>query len=482
MKLKSYLELDPSKRAQWCYVADARFSNHTLKAPKVDTESIVNPFLQTWKVKKSVLNAGLKDMLTVAKKFGVKFAAMTPSKELLMELPMWHHFGEDPSKRHVNNSKSCRCLRQNHGAINMEDAVKISARLTSPSHGEKATCNCLACADDRTRRGCTNPHSCAMTARTKLDKLLPRWDPRKATCTEDSDSDSESEEEDENKITFPRPLPTTKVSDGFRIFTNTPTMSANANPAPRRRGLEARVHASFAGSVTRKNSEIKSVGAGVWLSTGSELNISLKLSEESAPTRQSAETIAALAKIQTTHRGTEVELESERGFVAKAMTKHLRRWEDTGWIGVVNPSPLKALASELNQRTGKTTFIISEDSPGPDAALLLSKAGEVKEEIDEVYMKIRPRNALPGAKLSKLTQSLAYKGIKQMRAPISRKATDENILLVQAAILANFRYQPTPSAIWKKARQREILPNIRNFLWKSIHNAHRIGKYWNHIP
>ncbi|KAJ6494518.1 hypothetical protein C8R45DRAFT_1052935 [Mycena sanguinolenta] len=60
-----------------------------------------------------------------------------------------------------------------------------------------------------------------------------------------------------------------------------------------------------------------------------------------------------------------------------------------------------------------------------------------------------------------MTQSLAYKGIKAMRGPVLRKATDKNI---------------------KTARSRDLSSNIRNFLWKSIHNALRIGKYWAHIP
>jgi hypothetical protein len=41
MKLKSYLELDPSKRAAWCYIVDARFTKHDLKNLKVDKGRLV---------------------------------------------------------------------------------------------------------------------------------------------------------------------------------------------------------------------------------------------------------------------------------------------------------------------------------------------------------------------------------------------------------------------------------------------------------
>ncbi|KAJ7779935.1 hypothetical protein B0H16DRAFT_1300123, partial [Mycena metata] len=34
----------------------------------------------------------------------------------------------------------------------------------------------------------------------------------------------------------------------------------------------------------------------------------------------------------------------------------------------------------------------------------------------------------------------------------------------------------------KSIRHKDISRNIRNFFWKSMHSAHRVGKYWEHIP
>ncbi|KAJ7913642.1 hypothetical protein B0H13DRAFT_1612394, partial [Mycena leptocephala] len=36
--------------------------------------------------------------------------------------------------------------------------------------------------------------------------------------------------------------------------------------------------------------------------------------------------------------------------------------------------------------------------------------------------------------------------------------------------------------IWKSIRHRDIGRNIRNLLWKSMHGAHRLGKWWLNIP
>ncbi|KAJ7125859.1 hypothetical protein C8R46DRAFT_832846, partial [Mycena filopes] len=48
MRLKSYLELDPTKRATWAYVTDVRLANHDKKTSKVADGSHVNMFTQNW--------------------------------------------------------------------------------------------------------------------------------------------------------------------------------------------------------------------------------------------------------------------------------------------------------------------------------------------------------------------------------------------------------------------------------------------------
>jgi hypothetical protein len=41
---------------------------------------------------------------------------------------------------------------------------------------------------------------------------------------------------------------------------------------------------------------------------------------------------------------------------------------------------------------------------------------------------------------------------------------------------------PTNSTIWKSIRSRDLTRNIRDFLWKNIHRAHKCGAYWDNIP
>ncbi|KAJ7599534.1 hypothetical protein C8J56DRAFT_725399, partial [Mycena floridula] len=46
-------------------------------------------------------------------------------------------------------------------------------------HSPNRNCECTACEEDRSERGCPNPHKCVEAARKKLDALLPKWDPRR---------------------------------------------------------------------------------------------------------------------------------------------------------------------------------------------------------------------------------------------------------------------------------------------------------------
>ncbi|KAJ7852443.1 hypothetical protein B0H13DRAFT_2238191 [Mycena leptocephala] len=81
-----------------------------------------------------------------------------------------------------------------------------------------------------------------------------------------------------------------------------------------------------------------------------------------------------------------------------------------------------------------------------------------------------------------LTQAVAYRGIKELKKKVSRKATNENLELVQAALKTQNARTPTASTIWKSLKHRDVTRQIRTFLWKSMHGAHRIGKFWKNIP
>ncbi|KAJ7501351.1 hypothetical protein B0H11DRAFT_1713618 [Mycena galericulata] len=247
----------------------------------------------------------------------------------------------------------------------------------------------------------------------------------------------------------------------------------------------------FVSGIVKRNDRGETLAcAGIFYQTGDPRNRAIQLPVKSCQTVPGAEAHAVLLCIKQNDPQTSMTIYSKRNFIRNAMTSQLPKWEDRGWIGVAEKLPLKALAAELKARTAKTFFVTLEDSEnytttereGCHQAHLLALEGQRNETSDQIDIQVQDNLKLKGAKLSTLTQALAYSGIKALKAKASRPATDEKIKQVQTAIHHNHRRIPTPAQIWKSIRHKDFSRQIRNFLWKSMHNAHRIGKYWKHIP
>jgi ribonuclease HI len=112
----------------------------------------------------------------------------------------------------------------------------------------------------------------------------------------------------------------------------------------------------------------------------------------------------------------------------------------------------------------------------------MARVGRDKPSSDVVDTTANPNTIIRGAKLSTITQSLAYKTIKALRGKVLRKATDENIAAVQLVIKEHYNHSPSAAAIWKSIRRKDITRQIRTFMWRCMHGSLRIGKYWRNIP
>ncbi|KAF6759424.1 hypothetical protein DFP72DRAFT_757453, partial [Ephemerocybe angulata] len=86
-----------------------------------------------------------------------------------------------------------------------------------------------------------------------------------------------------------------------------------------------------------------------------------------------------------------------------------------------------------------------------------------------------------GARLSVMTQSKLYRGARARKPPVIRKRTKENIELVVNTVEALTGTKPTQEAVWQSLNRQEALSKKSSaFLWKAIHEAHKVGKYWEH--
>jgi ribonuclease HI len=63
-----------------------------------------------------------------------------------------------------------------------------------------------------------------------------------------------------------------------------------------------------------------------------------------------------------------------------------------------------------------------------------------------------------------------------------RASTAKKLAEVHDAIETTFSRSVSDADIWRAATGKDFLPRTAQFLWKGIHNAHRVGKYWTHIP
>ncbi|KAJ7131490.1 ribonuclease H-like protein [Mycena crocata] len=314
----------------------------------------------------------------------------------------------------------------------------------------------------------------------RLDQILPVWDPRE----EEYPAAEEYPEDSETVVTFKQAVQIESLTDGFRVFTKPQKLADPIIPAPEivAEG-ENEAIIRYAGSTIASGTAEAKAGAVIWYSNSDPRNIEGRIPEIFEQTKSSAELAAALIAVQRTSTETPLKLIGNRKTVLKAIT-NLDHDENLGWIGVRDKKLKRALGSALRARSLTKTLLVLDD--GPESATPAEGAQRAARNQATPVLEVRTADAfdltLSGASLSKLTQARAYRGIKELRKTARRKTTDANIKLVQDAIKNQYKRVPTAATIWKSLRHKDVTRQIRTFLWKSVHGAHRIGKFWENIP
>ncbi|KAJ6564223.1 hypothetical protein B0H19DRAFT_1067810 [Mycena capillaripes] len=166
----------------------------------------------------------------------------------------------------------------------------------------------------------------------------------------------------------------------------------------------------------------------------------------------------------------DITIYSSRNVLRSAIVTNLKSSEDKGWIDVSDKAEKQALVAAIRNRQGITTFKPAQGRAtiqGRKAAGKLAQEGISSQHL-EISLAIPEEFRLRGAKLSTMTQAIAYAGIREQKERRSAKPSDTN--------------RPTAAQIWKSIRHKGIARQIRNFLWKTMHGAYRLGRYWLHIP
>ena len=87
----------------------------------------------------------------------------------------------------------------------------------------------------------------------------------------------------------------------------------------------------------------------------------------------------------------------------------------------------------------------------------------------------------PGATLAKMEQHNFYRILRDKRRLPRRRHTETNIGIIQDDIQETFNTWPTPERVWLAMKHRDLTRKTRDFLWKSVQGAYKIGPYWSHI-
>ncbi|EIN13957.1 hypothetical protein PUNSTDRAFT_59807 [Punctularia strigosozonata HHB-11173 SS5] len=178
-----------------------------------------------------------------------------------------------------------------------------------------------------------------------------------------------------------------------------------------------------------------------------------------------------------------LDIETDSKYVIGETITYLKKREDSGYIAVANREIAKATVAALRMRPKNTSMKWikghngHERNEGADR-----KAAEAvkKTTCDDVPLEIPPTLKVTGAKLSKMTQKLAYKAIREtkMKEYRVRERAARNIELVQDASKSIFNKLPSPARIWKSIQNKDIARETRYFLWMAMHDAYMLGDKW----
>jgi hypothetical protein len=225
-----------------------------------------------------------------------------------------------------------------------------------------------------------------------------------------------------------------------------------------------------------------SAGSGILYGPDDDRNTYLKLRTDVNST-QLGELAAILWAIAEEPPQNELIILTKSAYALNGILEGYNKWEPTGYIGVKNKDLFKNIIATLRGRGGPTRFkrIANTSVSGYIGAKDLARRGATKEAYDEPNLDVHPSFNLIGAQLATLTQSLAYKGVCESKGKVNRRGTAQMLAITRHAVKERTGTFPDDGVVWKSTRHRDFSKVFRTFIWKSIHNTHKIGDYWSTI-
>ncbi|KAI0324333.1 ribonuclease H-like protein, partial [Cubamyces sp. BRFM 1775] len=177
---------------------------------------------------------------------------------------------------------------------------------------------------------------------------------------------------------------------------------------------------------------------------------------------------------------------SDSRYVVDGLTKWLPNWERDGWLDVGNAELLRELVALLRTRTAATTFRWVKGHAGDrgnEGADRLAKAGaQLPRPFLPAHLPAPEHFVKRGIELASLTQRLAYRAIMRLQTSTVTPATLGRVRDVLAEVRDWNGHELPPDALWTALRADPVEPKVRDFLWKALHCAYRLGDFWSAIP
>jgi exonuclease III len=489
--LQSYMRTED--RPTWAFYADDLFRLATPRhGRQIDREAAINPFLQSWRPRTnyaSPLPDELKSMVKIADKYGAKLDSIEMGEEVRNEIPIWLHIGESQYMRQVTNRPAARCLRSIHGVRTVGQAKRMAAQ--DEMHTDRQTHRCDECDIWRTE-GCRNPLLCEDLSTKILDSLPERWHPMHSKDNLDMRLSKEEQQENENALTkgedviFERTITANDIPSAFRVFAPKETRSYTSPDAITPETTQRHTLEVWTGSKKKPTrNDATRTAVAVWFPQDDERSTAF-LAGGTGVSQQKGEIMAVSEALRIAPHDQPLRIVCRDRRTVENMTIKLKSLEDKGWIHTSNGDVYQAAATWAKRRQARTYFRVAKiaQKGRPESALhdMLNRCLESgTRSIEEV--ETNKDYAVTGAKLEGLTQSEMYRHIiNSKRRNTNRRQTEGMLNRVKEDMVEATGKAPETEQIWKSVRNRDFSRAQRTFKWRAMHNAYKVGAYWNTIP
>ncbi|KAJ7239221.1 hypothetical protein B0H12DRAFT_1025321 [Mycena haematopus] len=240
----------------------------------------------------------------------------------------------------------------------------------------------------------------------------------------------------------------------------------------------------FVGSTHRVNEDGEHISVGsIWYTPDDERNTRIPVDKDLC-SKDAGVAAAILFTIQNTPWETTLHFVIESKQVVRNLTTDLGACEDQGWVGVPDSTILRSIVATLRGQGKKCSFQKAgrNHSIGMKNANALAMRTVNDDEPLEIRIDVPDTYDLNGLRLSRGTQKSFYRALKSQRKKPERVKTLVMLDMTRHAARHLSGKTPTDEEIWKSIRHPDITRTTREFMWKSMHQAYKIGERWRSIP